>query len=856
MTDTVAPSITALSEAPFVAPYAAPNNAFDEAFDDNRQTRLPWQAVMSAVQQLGSEGMQDRHLRAQRILRDDGATYNLKSDPLSPNVWSLDIIPQVMTETEWRGLEVALQQRAKLFDLIYKDLYGDQRLLKEGILPSEIVFSHPGFLRQCHNLYWPSDTMLTFHAVDLVRDPSGRYIVTGDRTQAPSGSGYALENRTVISRVLPSLFRDSKTMRLSGFFQTVRDTISRLASHLTDSPRIVVLTPGAYSSTYFEQAYLANHLGYPLVQGGDLTVRNGKVWMKSLHGLSRVDVILRRVDDAFCDQAELRSDSILGVPGLLEVARQGNVVVTNPLGSGLLETPALLAFLPDISRFLMGEELLLATVDSYWCGDEAHLDYVLANLRNLIIKPATRSTESKSIYCHQLSDAELQETINKIKANPVAFVAQSYIPGSLSPIWDNGQMCARPGILRTFSVANEQGYCVMPGGLTRVADSTSHTIVSKKLSGSRSKDLWVLSDNAETDLNIPLDNLASSQAQAANLPSRVVENLFWFGRYAERAEMSLRLMRTIFKQLNGIDHFPTESREVLLGAISEITGSLPGFQEHPELIENPSDELAALVVDSERMGSIKSNLQQMLVCAEQVKEMLSADTRIILNELRDHIHSVDRAYVNGLPSVPEESLDGLVTSLLAISGLNHESMLRGMDWMFQEIGRRTERALLTANLLKLTLSRPLPSLQQQQVLESVLLSVEALISFRRRYRTRARVSYGLDLLMIDRSNPRSLIYQIEQLRKYLEELPQTEQTALGLSPDKRLIIKSLNDIQLADLEGLAQIDETTQTRQDLTELMSQVIEQLEKLTTLISDKYFDHTAGPQQLIKAKWKNNV
>lgn len=856
MTDTVAPSITAPSVAPFVAPYAAPSNAFDEAFEDNRLARLPWQAVMSAVQQLGSEGMQDRHLRAQRILRDDGATYNLKSDPLSPNVWSLDIIPQVMSEPEWRALEAALQQRAKLFDLIYKDLYGEQRLLKEGILPSEIVFSHPGFLRQCHNLQWPTETALTFHAVDLVRDQSGRFIATGDRTQSPSGAGYALENRTVVSRVLPSLFRDSQTMRLSGFFQTVRETLSHLASHITEAPRIVVLTPGAYSSTYFEQAYLANHLGYPLVQGGDLTVRNGKVWMKSLNGLSRVDVILRRVEDAFCDQAELRSDSMLGVPGLLEVVRQGNVVVTNPLGSGLLETPALLAFMPEISRCLMGEELLLPSVASYWCGNQAHLDHVLTNIRSLIIKPAVRSLQSKSIYCHQLNDKELQDTINKIKANPVAYVAQSYIPGSLSPIWDNGKMCARPGILRTFSVANEQGYCVMPGGLARVADSTNEFIVSKKLSGSRSKDLWVLSDSAETDIDVPLDNLPISQAQVANLPSRVIENLFWFGRYAERAEMSLRLMRTIFKQLNGIDHFPTESREVLLGAMSELTGSLPGFQDDPELIENPNDELAALVVDASRVGSIKSNLQQMLACAEQVKEMLSADTRIILNELRDHIHSVDRAYVNGLPSVPEESLDSLVTSLLAISGLNHESMLRGMDWMFQEIGRRTERALLTANLLKHTLSRPLPSLQQQQVLESVLLSVEALISFRRRYRTRARVSYGLDLLMIDRTNPRSLIYQIEQLRKYLEELPQTEQASLGLSAEKRLIIKSLNDIQLADLETLSQIDETSQTRHELTELMAQVIEQLEKLTTIISDKYFDHTAGPQQLIKAKWKNYV
>lgn len=856
MTESTIAKLAAQDQAPLTAPYVAPDRAYDEAFSETRQPRLPWQPVMSAVHQLGTEGMQDRHLRAQRILRDDGATYNLKSDPLSPNVWSLDIIPNVIDKSEWLNLEAALKQRAHLFDLIYKDLYGEQRLLKEGDLPSEIVFSHPGFLRQCHGMHWPSETALTFHAVDLVRDQSGQFVATGDRTQAPSGAGYALENRTVVSRVLPSLFRDSQTMRLAGFFQTVRETLSQLASDLTDAPRIVVLTPGAYSSTYFEQAYLANHLGYPLVQGGDLTVRNGKVWMKSLNGLSRVDVILRRVEDAYCDQAELRSDSTLGVPGLLEVARQGNVIIANPLGTGLLETPALLAFLPQISQTLLNEPLLLPSVTSYWCGEQEHLAYVLNNLQQLIIKPAFRSIDNKSIYCHQLDEKALSDVRAKILADPVAYVAQDYIPGSVTPVWDNGDMLARPCILRTFSVANESGYCVMPGGLSRVAESTAEAIVSKNLSGSRSKDMWVLSDTTETDIDVPLDNLPISQAQVANLPSRVIENLFWFGRYAERAEMSLRLMRTIFKQLNGIDHFPIESREVLLGAMSEISGSQPGFIEQPELLMQPNDELAALVSDGQRIGSIKSNLQLMLACAEQVKEMLSADTRIILNELRDHIHSVDRAYVNGLPAVPEESLDGLVTSLLAISGLNHESMLRGMDWMFQEIGRRTERALLTANLLKTTLSKPLPSLQQQQVLESVLLSVEALISFRRRYRTRARVSYGLDLLMIDRSNPRSLIYQVDQLRKYLEELPQSDQVSLGLSREKRLIIKSLNDIQLADLESLAQIEESTQTRAQLTELMGQVIEQLEQLTTIISDKYFDHTAGPQQLIKAKWKNNV
>ncbi|MDF0533481.1 circularly permuted type 2 ATP-grasp protein [Shewanella sp. A32] len=833
-------------------PYTKPDGAFDEAFDEGRAPRAHWQQLLEHIGRLGADGMDDRYRRAQRILRDDGATYDLNNDPLSPSVWSLDIIPNVIASDEWAAIEQGLAQRSELFELIYRDLYGEQRLLKQGIVPSEIVFADPGFLRQCHGMRLPGVKALILHAVDLVRGANGQFVAIGDRTQSPSGSGYALENRTVVSRVMPGLFRDSNVLRLSAFFQTLRQTLADLVSHKTDTPRIVVLTPGAYSSTYFEHAYLANYLGYPLVQGGDLTVRNGKVWMKSLNGLSPVDVILRRLDDSFCDQAELRADSMLGVPGLLEVARNGNVVLANPLGSGVLEAPGLLAFLPDICQFLMGQPLQLPSVRTWWCGNPQDYDYVINHLDQLIIKPTYRSFGSKSIYGHSLNAKARAETLKMLAKNPAGYVAQCYIPGSQAPIWHGQQLDGRPGILRTFTVAGKDGYSVMPGGLSRVAESTSEVIVTK-LSGSRSKDTWILSDRPESVEQSTVAAFPRDEAQVTNLPSRVIENLFWFGRYAERAEISLRLMRTIFKQLNGVEPLPSETRDLLLQAMSQVTGCLPGFTDSEELLENPNDELAALVIDHERTGSIKANLQAMLACGEQVKEMLSADTRIILNELRDHIHEVDRTYKHGLPSVPEESLDSLVTTLLALSGLNNESMLRGMDWMFQEIGRRTERALLTATLLKATLGKPLPTIQQQLILESLLLSVEALISFRRRYRTGTRIEFGLDLLMIDLTNPRSLVYQVNQLRKYLNELPRSESLTSALSPENRLIIKSMNDIQLADLTQLAHVDRRTRSRHNLEQLMSQIIQQLEQFTSLLSDKYFDHTAGPQQLIKAKWK---
>lgn len=831
--------------------YEKPINAYDEAFSENREPRAHWEALLRTMASFTEEEILDKQRRAQRILREDGATYNLTSDPLTPSVWSLDLIPNIIPTSEWLAIEQGLTQRSNLFDLMLKDLYGPQELLKNGIIPSEIIFSHPGFLRQCHGVHLPGTHHLLQHAVDLVRDSHGQFQVIGDRTQVPSGAGYALENRTVVSRVIPNSFRDSQVRRLAGFFQSFKDMLSSLASEWTDTPRIVMLSPGAFSSTYFEQAYLSNYLGFPLVQGSDLTVRNGAVWMKSLNGLARVDVILRRVDDAFCDQAELRADSFLGVPGLLEVVRAGNVALANPLGSGILEAPALIKYLPAISDFLTGEQLSLPSVATWWCGDSDDLQYVINHISQLIIKPAIRSHGNSSVYGHKLSEKQILSTIEKIKKNPHLYTAQAYVPGSISPIWLDGKIQARPSLLRAFTLATTDSYTVMPGGLSRAGESHTEAIVSNN-SHSKSKDTWVLAAEPEQHTTLINDQvMLQDEALQANLPSRVVENLFWMGRYAERAEISMRLLRTIFKQMNGVDPLPEDSKKMLLEMASTQTGCLPGFMEaDADMLAHPEAELVSMIIDGNRAGSIKANLQAMLSCGEQVKEMLSADTRIIINELRDHIHELDRAYTNGLPSAPEESLDSLVTSLLALSGLNHESMLRGLDWTFQEIGRRTERALQTATLLRSALTTPLSSAPQQQILESVLLSVEALISFRRRYRNRTRIAYGLDLLMIDASNPRSLLYQVDQLRKYIQSLPRNDIAAAGLSPENKVILKSLSAIQLADLEELAKVDADTNTRQQLEQLMTELLALLEQFTVLISDKYFDHTAGPQSLMKS------
>lgn len=825
---------------------------YDEVYDERRVPRDHWRYLIDSINQLGSTGLAERHKKALRILRDDGATYNLRSSQHSNHAWELDPIPMLLTSAEWSEIESGLAERSELLDLILKDLYGPREIIRQGLLPPQILFSHPGFLRSCQDIRLPGEHQLILHATDMVRDPDGKMRIIGDRTQAPSGSGYALENRTVLSRVMPSLFRDSQVHRLSLFFRSLRSTLSTLAANRTDDPGIVILTPGAYSETYFEHTYLSNYLGFPLVQGNDLTVRDGKVWMKSPNGLSRVDVILRRVDDIYCDQVELKTDSYLGVPGLLEAARAGNVSIANPLGSGILETPALLKYLPAISKFFLGRDLKLPSVQTWWCGDKDDMRFIQANLDSLIIKPAIRQLDSPSIYGHLLSKTGKAEVLTRINTAPHKYVAQSYLAPSYLPSWQQGEIQPRPTIFRGFSVSNNSDYTIMPGGLTRVALSDQDTVVTNS-SGSQSKDTWILASEPEKQISlIEAKPRKHDYAHQTNLPSRVVENLFWLGRYAERAESTMRLARTVFMQLNGIEPLPQKSRELLLRSLSLQTGCLPGFTDSSEpLLKHPDKELLSLILDGLRPGSIKSSLLSLLTCSEEVKEMMSADTHRIVNDLRDHLYDLDRAYVSGLPSAPEETLDPLVTSLLALSGLNHESMLRGTGWTFQEIGRRTERTIQTARLIQSLLEAHLPVTEQQQILEAVLLSVEALITFRRRYRNLSDVAHGLDLLLSDSSNPRSLLYQLQQLLSHIDDLPGTEANHQGLNKEKRLIIKSLNEIQLADLTQLAKPDSHSAKRKGLISLMQNMIDQMESLAVVIGNKYFDHSQGPQQLVRKR-----
>ncbi len=836
----------------------------DEVFDVEGEQRPNWQYLMESITGMGLQALRDRYAKARRILRDDGATYNIYSDEFRKQgrIWGLDLVPSVLGSEEWAKIESGLLERAELFNLLLKDIYGPKELIKHGVLPAEIILAHPGFIRPCHGIRTPGNHELIVHAVDMVRGPDGNMCVLTDRTQAPSGAGYALENRAVMSRVLPSLFRDSHVHRLALFFQRLRAKLISLSLN-HDNPQVVVLTPGAHNETYFEHAYLANYLGFPLVQSSDLVVRNGSVWMRSLNGLSQVDVILRRVDDWYCDPVELRGDSQLGVPGLVTAARAGKVVIANPLGSGVLENPALFRYINAISKALLGREPRMQTVPTWWCGQPEDLSYVLAHFDQLVIKQCFRSAKNRSVLVAGLSKDEKENLRAALQAQPQNYVAQASIAASHVPFFDGANLVPRPAILRSFAVASDTEYVVMPGGLTRTGIEEKTFLISNQ-AGAFSKDTWVLASEPERrPTNVPAIEAVNFQNPALNsLPSRVVENLFWMGRYAERAESSLRMLRTVFMLLNAEEPISFACKKYLLAAATKVTATWPGFVgAADERIHAPEDELMQIIKDAGRVGSVRSNLNSVIKCADESKELLSSDTMRVINDIRDNLDALDGNLNIDLSAAPEEALDPFVTALMALSGLAHESMTRGVGWKFMEMGRRIERGMQLTAIIRALLVPSLDAQATRQMIHALLLSTEILMTYRRRHQGELDIELGLNLVMLDASNPRSLNYQLERLRAYVDSLPQAENHS-ELDREHRALLEAETTIKLTRLHELCHTITADQQalalsepqRLELENAMAKLNQHLSDLSTAISDKYFDHRVGPQQLVSV-WESN-
>lgn len=809
--------------------YSALEGRYDELLSAPRMPRPHWEAFVRALAAREGSDVGETLALLEREIREHGITYNVYADPKGADrPWEVDPLPLILSAPEWEEIEAGIAQRADLLNRVLADIYGSQDLLRSGEIAPSVVFGHGGFLRPAQGIRPPGGVHLFHYAADLARSPDGRWWVVNDRTQAPSGAGYALENRLVVSRVFPQLFRELNVQHLASFFGALRDSLLRWAPRsggagAGDKPLVVLLTPGPYNETYFEHALLARYLGFPLVEGSDLTVRGGNVWMKTVEGLQRVHAILRRQDDDYCDPLELRSDSALGVPGLTDCARRGSVLIGNALGSGVLESGALLGYLPKLSEKLLGEPLRLPSVATWWLGEQAAFDDAWKRLDKLLIKPLERSAREPAVFGADLSADERVLLRARVAARPQRYVAQEWVHVSQAPVLERGanarpgdaeRLAARTVGLRVFAVATPDGYRVMPGGLTRVAlDSDSRVIAMQR--GGRSKDTWVLSDapvNASFSLlstTVKPEDLVSARA---NLPSRAAENLFWYGRYGERCEVTARILRVAIEAV--LDEAgPSDGLTPVL-ALAQRLGIVEGEDESAvELLRAATHPEEALAL----------RLRQMARAAFNLRDRMSADNWRTLNQLTG-----DPVFRRGasLP-VALAWLDRAVTSMMTLSGFVLDGMTRNIGWRFLSLGRRIERLVLMCTALQVATEEG-----RAHGLDWLLKLADSTGTYRSRYPVAPEWLPVLDLLMRDESNPRSLAFQVKGMTDYIAKLElshgrfASDVLANGAS--------SLRELGAADLHPESPA-------------VAQALDQLRRSATAVSDeislKFFSHAAS-------------
>jgi uncharacterized circularly permuted ATP-grasp superfamily protein/uncharacterized alpha-E superfamily protein len=817
------------------------SQGFDEAADPGGVPRPHWKPFFDSLDELSPAELGRRWREAQHLIRDNGVTYNVYGDPRGiSRPWQLDPVPLLIAPAEAVRLEAGLVQRAKLLELVLADLYGPQRLLHNGSIPPELVFPNPGFLRPAHGVKVPDNRFLHLYAANLGRGADGNWRVLGDRTQAPSGAGYALENRIVMTRTLPEAFRDCQVYRLAPFFQAFRDTLRAISPRNRENPRIVLLTPGPYNETYFEHAYLARYLGYTLVEGGDLTVRNNCVFLKVLGGLQQVDVIFRRLDDDFCDPLELRPDSFLGVPGLMHAVRGGNVAVANALGTGVLETPAFLAYLPRLCRELLGEDLKLESVPTWWCGDPVSLRYVLDNFNDVVVKPVFPAMRIEPVFPGELPADQRAAFAERVSARPGDYVAQRKVELSTTPIMEGGRLVPRKMVLRAYLTAHRDGFKAMPGGLTRVSASADTMVVSMQRGGG-SKDTWVLADGPVSDFSLlPPSGRVQLTRAGGDLPSRAADNLFWLGRYAERAEGTTRLLRCIVVRLAersgfaDVPELPALLRTMVLtcepnAAPADAAGTEAG--------------VFRAVFDPTYPGSLATAVRALRRVASIVRDLISIDMWRVLSGLID-FPTDPQSYGEDGPT-PADVLDLLnrtVITLSAFGGLAVESMTRAEGWRFLDMGRKLERALHLIAMLKGMLVDP-PQ-HEGPTLDAALEVADSGMTYRRRYLSNLRAEAALDLLVFDETNPRSLAAQLAALEDDVNHLPRPPRGA-ARSPEQRFALAAVNAVRLAEPERLAAVKDGH--RPALAELLEHVGGWLPIMSDAITLQYLSHLQTSRHL---------
>ena len=824
--------------------YVPPPEVYDE-FLRGGQNRQHLRSFTKLIEHLGRPEFDRRWQQAERLILENGFTYKGHVSPKNkPRPWELDGIPLLLPSREWLAVSAALQQRAHVLNLTLQDLYGEQTLIKTGVLPPEFIVSHPGFLQAYHGQRVVNDQFLHFYAADIARSPDGKWWVLNDRTEAPSGLGYALENRVVISRMLPDIFQQCQIQRLAPFFIAAQDTLRSLAPQHRDNPRIVLLSHGPKSPNYFEDAYLARYLGYTLVEGGDLAVRNRNVMLKTLGGLMPVDVILRRQNSNECDPLDLAATSRQGVPGLTQAARAGNIGIANALGSGVVESLAFMAYMPQLCHALLREELLMPGVATWWCGSPDGLAHVLKNLDDLIIHPAFRQRGIDGRTRDSLSQLSNTELTQKIESNPAAYAAQQQVERSSIPVWRDGVQPGRLAI-RSYLVATNGSYSIMEGALARISTSADPLEVSIR-KGEGSKDVWILSDGPVEHITLldEPDKTIELRRSGEELPSRVADNVFWLGRQLERAEAATRLLRSATSRMTGETRSTSDIElPVLLRNLADQGHIELGYAvgEMRNQLKPIEQVLPTAVFDASHEGCLRTVLDELFRLGSIVRDRFSEDAWRIIRRIDEGFKPAADGKTDLTDLLAMTNL--LIIRLSAFSGMVTESMTRTHAYHFLELGRRLERSLQLISLIKNSLI-PLPAVQGP-VLETVLEVAVNLMTYRSRYMANLQLSAVLDLLLTDETSPRSLAYQFVKLAQHVEQLPRKQAQPVHTT-EQRIAMSLLHSIRMVDILSVAEAHSLGE-HEPLEQLAADWELQLPKLAEAISHRYLVHAGPARQL---------
>lgn len=780
-------------------------SSIDEVFDEKKNVRQYWNNIVEDIEKAGLDLLKEKQGDIDWHLEDNGVTFNIydTQEKSAQRSWSMDPIPFVICEEEWSEIRKGLKQRAKLLNLILRDLYSEQKLIKENIIPAEVVYGHKGYAPEVFDFGFKENFNLYFYATDMARGPDGKMWVINDRTQAPSGLGYAIENRLTMNSIAKDLYPDIMTRKLYTFVEDFKKLLEELTDG--DLSRAAILTPGPHNETYFEHAYLSSFLEIDLVQGDDLLSKNGSLWLKSLSGLKKINTLLRRVDDRYCDPLELNDESRLGVAGLVESMRQNNLSTINPIGSAVLENAGLNPFMEKICEYFLQEKLILPQIATWWCGQKKEMDFVIENLEKLIIKKIDR-TESIQVYFGKKMSLPEREALKLLLLqSPHQYVAQQEVAFSTIPYYENGTIEPRNAVVRTFCLKKGEDYSVMNGGLVRVAAEKDSLIVSSQRGGT-SKDLWILGGK-EDDISMAHSFKYAQYVETSidKISTPKAENLFWLGRYLARAITTTRLIMHVVKKITNFYRYEVgtskESQVILQNALTHMTMTYPGFLDvsNDESLEIfPMREITSVIKDTSRGGSLAFTVLMLSNTNINLKDILAFESSKLFDKMQKEWNEfINRT--NDSTLIVAGELDNFLIYLMAYKELVKESVFKEQGLIIYDVGYKIESALLLISKSRSMLCLKLDRFIGHDVLEGILNSQESFNAYRAFYRSSVNLENVVDFLIINPQFPKSLAYMTAELLKEFKLLPKAKEELTSYEKPIAQAQKLLESIQLVNL---------------------------------------------------------